>query len=644
MQTITLYLPQQTRYRKMNFYAHKNAPRWIVFLLDMGAVTAALVVAYLLRFNFSVPEVEVTNFPIVLLIVLTIKALSFFFFKPYSGIIRHTSLNDFLRISLSLLFAGVLLSSGNIVRLFFHSPYLIPFSIIIIDFLLSMFFMGALRVMVKLLFQEMQRNSKDKTYVIIYGAGESGLTTKRALDRVTDTKYIVLAFFDDNSSKIGKRLEGVPIHSGDELIEFLDDNNLNEIIIAVQQMDSEKKSKIVEAALQHKIKVLSVPPVTDWINGEINVRQIKNIRIEDLLGRKPIQLDQAQISKQIKGKVVLVTGAAGSIGSGLVRQIVKYFPEKIILLDQAESPLYEIELELKDNFGSNLAEVVIGDIRDYARMENVFRTFRPNIVYHAAAYKHVPLMEENPAEAVKTNVQGTKNIVDLASEFDSETFVMVSTDKAVNPTNVMGASKRIAEMYAQAKNSQSKNTRYITTRFGNVLGSNGSVIPLFRKQMEKGGPLTVTHPEITRFFMTIPEACQLVLEAGSMGKGGEIFIFDMGKSIKIVDLAKKMIQLSGLQEGKDIQIKYTGMRPGEKLYEELLADEENTLKTHHPKIMVAKVRTYDFEQISNQICSLIELYNKQQNFDLVRKMKEIVPEFISKNSVYSNIDLEDEKQ
>jgi FlaA1/EpsC-like NDP-sugar epimerase len=322
--------------------------------------------------------------------------------------------------------------------------------------------------------------------------------------------------------------------------------------------------------------------------------------------------------------VVLVTGAAGSIGSGLVRQIVNYFPEKIILLDQAESPLYEIELELKDNFGSNLAEIVIGDIRDYARMENVFRTFRPHIVYHAAAYKHVPLMEENPAEAVKTNVQGTKNIVDLSSEFGAETFVMVSTDKAVNPTIVMGASKRIAEIYAQAKNTQSKNTKYITTRFGNVLGSNGSVIPLFRKQMEKGGPLTVTHPEITRFFMTIPEACQLVLEAGSMGKGGEIFIFDMGKSIKIVDLAKKMIQLSGLQEGRDIQIKYTGMRPGEKLYEELLADEENTLKTHHPKIMVAKVRTYDFEQISNQICALIELYNKQQNFDLVRKMKEIV--------------------
>ena len=644
MQTITLYLPIQTLYRKMNFYLHKNAPRWIVFLLDMGAIAASLVVAYLLRFNFSVPEYEVKDFPIVLLVVLSVKALSFFFFKPYSGIIRHTSLNDFLRITLSLLFASVILSSGNIIRLFFQSPYLIPFSIIIIDFLLSMYFMGALRVMVKLLFQEMQRSSKDKTYVIIYGAGESGLTTKRALDRVTDTKYVVLAFFDDNTSKIGKRLEGVPIYSGGELTEFLTDNELNEIIIAVQQMDSEKKSKIVEAALQHKIKVLSVPPVTDWINGEINVRQIKNIRIEDLLGRKPIQLDQAQISKQIKGKVVLVTGAAGSIGSGLVRQIVNYFPEKIILLDQAESPLYEIELELKDNFGSNLAEIVIGDIRDYARMENVFRTFRPHIVYHAAAYKHVPLMEENPAEAVKTNVQGTKNIVDLSSEFGAETFVMVSTDKAVNPTNVMGASKRIAEIYAQAKNTQSKNTKYITTRFGNVLGSNGSVIPLFRKQMEKGGPLTVTHPEITRFFMTIPEACQLVLEAGSMGKGGEIFIFDMGKSIKIVDLAKKMIQLSGLQEGRDIQIKYTGMRPGEKLYEELLADKENTLKTHHPKIMVAKVRTYDFEQISNQICALIELYNKQQNFDLVRKMKEIVPEFISKNSVYSNIDLEDDNQ
>jgi FlaA1/EpsC-like NDP-sugar epimerase len=384
--------------------------------------------------------------------------------------------------------------------------------------------------------------------------------------------------------------------------------------------------------------VLNVPPVSSWINGELSFKQIKKINIEELLERDPIKLDEENISRQVKNKHVLVTGAAGSIGSEIVRQLVRYKPSKIILLDQAESPLYEVEMELKEQMAPGSFEIVIGDVRNRDRMHNLFRTFRPQIVFHAAAYKHVPMMENNPSEAVFTNVLGTKVMADLAVEFGAEKFVMVSTDKAVNPTNVMGASKRVAEIYTQALGKTAK-TKFITTRFGNVLGSNGSVIPRFRQQIEKGGPVTITHPEITRYFMTIPEACQLVLEAGAMGNGGEIFIFDMGKSVKIVDLAKKMIKLSGLELDKDIKIAFTGLRPGEKLYEELLNDKEKTLPTHHAQIMIAKVKEYDLGEVSKEIESLISLFGSQNNNEIVRKIKNIVPEFISNNSEFEKLDV-----
>lgn len=616
----------------------RSAPRWIVFAIDMGISLVALITAYLLRFNFAIPEPEYNNFAFVFTLVLFLKGLSFYLFKTHSGIIRHTSLNDFLRIFVSVFCVLILLGLLNVVSFISDSVFLVPYSVLIIDFLLTFFLMGTFRTTVKIMFHELQRSSKDRIHVIIFGAGESGVTTKRALDRVTDVKYNVVAFFDDSTTKSGKRLEGVTILPGDQLEDFLINHRVDQLIIAAQQMDTRKKSTIVELALNYRIKTLNVPAVTDWINGELNVKQLKKVRIEDLLGRKQIQLNMDRIREQIRGKRVLITGAAGSIGSGLVRQVARYQPDSILMLDQAETPLYEIELEVDEKYGKGTAEVVIGDIRDRNRMENMFRTFRPEIVYHAAAYKHVPLMENNPAEAIKTNVSGTMNLVDLADEYGVEKFVMVSTDKAVNPTNVMGASKRIAEIYAQSKNTGAKKTKYITTRFGNVLGSNGSVIPIFRKQIEQGGPLTVTHAEITRFFMTIPEACQLVLEAGMMGAGGEIFIFDMGESVKIVDLAKKMIRLSGLEVGKDIEIKFTGLRPGEKLYEELLADEENTQKTHHPQIMIAQVRTYDFEEVSQQIHGLTDLYHAQDNVQIVAKMKEIVPEFLSRNSKYTELD------
>ena len=379
-----------------------------------------------------------------------------------------------------------------------------------------------------------------------------------------------------------------------------------------------------------------MPPVAKWINGELSFNQIKTIHIEELLEREPIQLNNASINQQLNHKTILITGAAGSIGAELARQCAKFNPKLLVLLDQAESPLHELNLEFAEQHTCPF-EVVIGDVRNADRMRNVFNTFKPQLVFHAAAYKHVPMMENNPSESILTNILGTKVVADLAVEFGVEKLVMVSTDKAVNPTNVMGASKRIAEIYTQSL-SKTSSTKFITTRFGNVLGSNGSVIPRFKKQIETGGPITITHPDITRFFMTIPEACQLVLEAGCMGQGGEIFVFDMGKPVKIIDLARKMIKLSGLKENTDIKITFTGLRPGEKLYEELLSSTENALPTHHQQILIGKVREYKFSVVTQFINELILLFNTQDNVKIVTKMKEIVPEFVSNNSVFQTLD------
>ena len=495
------------------------------------------------------------------------------------------------------------------------------------------------RLLVKVIYMEIKNPSREKTGVLIYGAGEAGLIAKRTLDRDKGTRYKVVGFIDDDPKKTGKKLEGISIHPADQLEKILSKGNIEHLIIAIQNISPERKQFIVESSLQYKIRVLNVPPVKSWINGELSFKQIRKVNIEDLLGREPIQLNLDLIKQELQGKTILVTGAAGSIGSELVRQILPFQPALLVMVDIAESPLYELELEIKDNpeTAHQRFETVIGDIRNMDRMRNVFATFRPEIIFHAAAYKHVPVMELNPSESILNNVMGTKIIADLAMESGTRKFVMISTDKAVNPTNIMGATKRIAEIYTQSMNSFGK-TRFITTRFGNVLGSNGSVIPRFKKQIESGQPITVTDPNITRFFMTISEASQLVLEAATMGKGGEIFIFDMGKPVRIDDLARKMIQLSGLELGKDIQINYTGIRPGEKLYEELLANEENTLPTHHRKIMIAKVKEYDFATVSADIHELIGLFNAQNNEAIVRKMKAIVPEFLSKNSTYEQLD------
>jgi len=597
-----------------------------------------VLLAYLLRFNFSIPASELKALPKVFSCIFIIRTISFLIARSYAGIIRYTSTSDAIRV-VTTIFAGSLsFVVINLITYFFINKFfLIPFSIIIIDFLITCMVMVTFRMVVKVAFLELQRPERSNLDVIIYGAGEAGITAKRVLDRDVSTKYKLVAFVDDDPGKVGKKLEGIDIMSPDKLKDLLDTHTIGEVILAVMQFDTERKQELVDLCLTYDVKVLTVPPMMKWINGELSFNQIKKIRIEDLLEREEIRLDDHQIMMEVTGKTIIITGAAGSIGSELARQIMKYHPSILYLIDQAETAMHQLELEFNENYHEPVTRFIIADIRSSSRMENIFRESKPDIIYHAAAYKHVPVMESNPSEAILTNVNGTRILADLAIKYKAKKFIMISTDKAVNPTSVMGASKRIAEIYTQSLTHNS-DPRFITTRFGNVLGSNGSVIPLFRSQIEKGGPVTVTHPEITRYFMTIPEACALVLEAGSMGKGGEIFIFDMGKSVRIVDLAKRMISLSGLTLGKDIQMKFTGLRPGEKLYEELLNSKENTIPTHHPRILIAKVREYNAAEVTVHLDELIKLAGLGQEKNVVSKMKAIVPEFISQNSIFQELD------
>jgi FlaA1/EpsC-like NDP-sugar epimerase len=616
----------------------ENTPRWLIFVIDLTIAFTSILLAYLLRFNFSIPESELEPLPQILLYMAVVRSVSFMIARSYAGIIRYTSTGDALRVFGTILSGSIVFALTNLVTFFIIGHFFfIPFSIIIIDFLATSFGMITFRLIVKLAFLELQRPEREKINVVIYGAGEAGIIAKRTLDRDMGAKYKVLAFIDDSSHKQGKKLEGVDILHPDKLDKLLTSNSIAQIILSIMHFDAQKKQDLVDKCLAYNTKVLTVPPMIRWINGELSFNQIKKINIEDLLERDEIKLDVHRIGEEITGKTILVTGAAGSIGSEIVRQLARYAPRQLVLIDQSETPLHYLSLEtLEYNRGSGV-EFILCDICNESRMSKIFDTFHPDVVYHAAAYKHVPMVESNPAEAVLTNIRGTQIVADLSVYHGVRKFIMISTDKAVNPTNVMGASKRIAEIYTQAL-SKTADTRFITTRFGNVLGSNGSVIPLFRSQIEKGGPLTITHPEVARFFMTIPEACQLVLEAGAHGKGGEIFIFDMGKSVKILDLAKKMIQLSGLTLGKDIQIKYTGLRPGEKLYEELLNIEENTIPTHHPLILTAKVREFSMVSVRHDIDELIAMVPSKSNFDIILKMKQMVPEYKSQNSIYEQLD------
>ena len=445
---------------------------------------------------------------------------------------------------------------------------------------------------------------------------------------------------------VNKTLEGIKVFSIQQVLDrFVGYYPNLSVIVAINHLSPQKRRYLTDLFLERGIVVKSLPPVNKWVDGEFNLNQIHNVKIEDLLGREIIQMNNMTLSKEIQGKTVLVTGAAGSIGSELVRQLITYLPSKLILLDQSETGIYDLEFELKDKIPQHVSLVyVVGSVTDQIRMSALFKKHKPHFVFHAAAYKHVPLMENNPYEAIRVNVLGTRLMADLSASYDVNKFVMVSTDKAVNPTNVMGATKRLAEMYTQSMNQlDGVKTQFICTRFGNVLGSNGSVVPLFKKQIEKGGPITVTHPEITRYFMTIPEACELVLEAAMMGKGGEVFVFDMGEPVKIVDLAKKMVTLGGLQVDKDIKILFTGLRPGEKLYEELLNNNENTLPTYHPKILIAKLNTPSYAYMEVQFNDLQSITEFGTNTHLVAKIKEIIPEYLSNNSEFEKLDKESVK-
>lgn len=624
----------------MNKIFKKHTPRWFVFAIDVFICLGSITLAYLLRFNFNIPKVNLTSLHFVFPFVLSVRVLSFLIGRTYAGIVRFTGTKDAERIFVVVAGGSIFFVFSNIISYYFLTGrFIVPMSIVIIDFITTVFMMTALRFLAKAIYNEFLNSKKDTVRVLIYGADQFGVITKNTLERDDSIKYTVVGYVDDKKKNLKKKIEGITIYGVEDLNEVISKQSPTSFIFSRQTETSMQKTQIIDTCLNHDIKVLTVPDANSWINGELSFNQIKTINIEDLLERDPIKLDEIRIKELTLNKTILVTGAAGSIGSEMVRQVLKFKPKKIILFDQAESPLYDVELSLLEDARFYNIEVVIGNITNRERVENLFRTFKPDIVYHAAAYKHVPMMENNPTEAIRVNVLGTKLIADFAVQYGVKKFVMVSTDKAVNPTNIMGASKRIAEIYIQSLN-KFVDACFITTRFGNVLGSNGSVIPRFKKQIEDGGPITVTHPDVTRYFMTIPEACQLVLEASAMGKGGEIYIFDMGSSVKIVDLAKKMIKLSGLSLGKDIQIKFTGLRPGEKLYEELLNDKENTIPTHHSQIMVAKVRKYDFDQISKQVEMLLDHMDNQENLEVVRLMKVIVDEFVSQNSVYEELDIE----
>ena len=622
-----------------NWYVSKK----IILLFDIFLTLISLILAYLIRFDlidfydlFWISQYNSIIWGVPTLIL--VRYLTFLIGKTHKGIIRHLSVEDTLRIFYVVSVGTLLIFFISLIRyLFLDGLVILPKSVIIIEYLGTLFFMLTSRFAVKLLFDNQKKTNNKKINILIYGSGKMGIVTKKTLEKDENSTYDVKGFIDDDHKKEGLLIERKTIIHSNNLEEKIKDLKIDAVIVAIKDPDSDNKRYVIELCLREKIKVKNVPSLDDWYDGDFSTKQLKNIKIEDLLGRKPIRLLNKNIKEEFNEKTILISGAAGSIGSEIVRQVIKYKPKKVILLDQSESGLYDLNQELLSKNKNYNLEIVVGDISRKERMINLFNKLKPEIVFHAAAYKHVPLMEVNPSEAIRTNVEGTKILADLSIKINVEKFIFISTDKAVNPTNVMGASKRISEMYCQSL-SKTTTTKFITTRFGNVLGSSGSVIPLFQKQLENGGPITVTHESVTRYFMTIPEACRLVLEAGHMGEGGEVYVFDMGKSIKIIDLAKKMIQLAGLEIGKDIMIKITGLRPGEKMYEELLGNDENTIGTHHPKIMIGRVKQIDYKTINKLVENLISLVKSQGNEDIVKSMKQIVPEFISNNSEYSKLD------
>ena len=628
-------------FRLIKKYRHSTLPQWFVLAIDIVLFFIAFVMMEAFRGGgFTGLSLRGTFIKLVLSFMLTL--IMFFVSGSYRGIIRHAGMSDIYKIMFATITPVVIFWGVNIINNQLRPPlipgkYLLSYRESLTLYLLLAMLMIVTRLFMQRVYNDVFRRRRATTNVIIYGAGAAGLLTYNALHQDQVREYHVVAFVDDDMSKVNQQLNGVPVMRARSVMneKFIRSKKVTQLIIAIPSIRTMHKQAITNKALDLGLTVKAVPHVNTWLNGSFSSNQIEDIKIEDLLERESIRLDNVNIVREVVDKVVLVTGAAGSIGSEICRQLMQYKPTKVVMLDQAESPMYDLQFELKNTYKDQLErmEFVIANVKDRARMEEVFTLYHPNLVYHAAAYKHVPFMEENPYEAVYVNVFGTRNLANLSIKYGVQKFVMISTDKAVNPTNVMGATKRMAEIYIQSRSTDT--THFVTTRFGNVLGSNGSVIPLFKKQLAAGGPLTVTHKDIIRYFMTIPEACNLVLEAGAMGEGGDIFVFDMGKPVKIYDMARKMIQLSGLQ---GIEIKEIGLRPGEKLYEELLATKENTIPTYHPKIMRAQVRRYPLEDIDRAYNELWDDMATLDDMRIVGKMKDIVPEFHSNNSVYCQLD------
>lgn len=622
-------------------------PRWVIFCIDSLIVMMASLISYNLVFNLSPNFYSTLGIPVRYGIIILVNMIYFLLFRTYSGIIRHSSFIDGIKLLLSTSFSFSTVVIINLGYYFLVGEYIYRMPSLIINFTISFLLLFLFRIFVKNFFEHYKtENGNDKKVtVVIYGADANAIAVANALKLEVPSRFRIVGFVGKNSPNSRKRMLDLPILSHKrQLAALMRKIGAEGVIIADRGLSKEEQLIIVDQCLEHNYKVYNVPLVSDWGNQKEISQKVKKIEIGDLLERSAIVLDCKSISKQLEGKRILITGAAGSIGSEIVRQVLAFNPGQLIVLDQAETPLHHLSLETEGIVSDTRIHTVIADIRNKATLEELFEFHRPQVVFHAAAYKHVPLMEKNPSQAIQTNIEGTKNLADLSCQFDVEKFVMVSTDKAVNPSNVMGASKRIAEKYVQSlhlkyqRENGGRGTKFITTRFGNVLGSNGSVVPLFSRQIAEGGPITITHPDIIRYFMTIPEACQLVLEAGAMGKGGEIYIFDMGNPVKIMDLAKKMIKLAGFTPDKEIRIQITGLRPGEKLYEELLNESSKTLATHHEKIMIAQEIQDEYHSVQAEIEDLIRIAYSFDKSAIVSKMKKIVPEFKSMNSAYEVLD------
>lgn len=640
-------------------FREKIYSRWLILLIDQIIVAWTLFMSFLLINKFDYEQLFLANFFIYAGLYSFIAVGVFIIMRIHTGIIRYSNTEDIFRVFMAILLTGFVFTILS--RVFLIPHYTISSKwfpeIMIMNFFVSSSLLVILRVAVKNLFSYIKTMEPcdKKENILIYGSGTDAMLVKKALDDSKASGLNVFAFIDDNQDKINKHIEQKKVYHSNSITQLKDKFNIKKILFVGDDLSINGKKSTIDKCIEMGIKVLTVPQSDKWLYGKLTANQIKDLKIEDLLHREPIVLSKDNILREINGKRILITGAAGSIGSEIVRQVINFNPQYVVLCDQAETPLHELQLEIEDDFPGAKTHVVMANIQNRSRMKAIFDEYHPQIIFHAAAYKHVPMMENNPSEAILTNVLGTKNISDLAIESAVEKFIMISTDKAVRPTNIMGASKRLAEMYIQSLNNDKilnisdgkingtnerleSKTKFITTRFGNVLGSNGSVLPRFKAQIERGGPITVTHPEITRYFMTIPESVQLVLEAAAMGNGGEIYLFDMGEPVKIVDLATNMIKLAGLAPEKDIKIVFTGLRPGEKLYEELLMVEEQNMATYHPKIKISKIISHSFRYVQDVIEELLRLNNLNNDFDMVKKMKEIIPDYKSKNSRYEKID------